>query len=151
VQPLSAPKVAIPRQLYERGLEGYVVVRYTVSARGGVVDPVVVESEPGAFDEIALAAVRGQRFQPKTVDGVAVAAQRIEVFPFCNPRVQRRARDRPEVCRGPRNRSAFFEAVWKRYGAPSGEPEAEAGEAPGADAAQGVNAGTPEATPVAPR
>jgi len=61
-----------PRAIYA-GTEGWVQVRFSVTATGSVRDPVVVASEPGTlFDEAALKAVARWRYTPRVVDSVAV-------------------------------------------------------------------------------
>jgi len=54
-----------PEAAREAGLTGSVVVRYSVTAEGKVVDAQVVSAQPaGVFDEAALLAVRSWRFRP---------------------------------------------------------------------------------------
>lgn len=53
--------------------EGWVQVRFSVTAVGTVRDAVVVASEPGTvFDAAALKAIARWRYKPRVVDGVAV-------------------------------------------------------------------------------
>jgi protein TonB len=62
-----------PPQAITRGLEGWVQVRYTVTAIGTVRDAVVVASEPGTtFDEAALKAIARWRYNPRVENGEAV-------------------------------------------------------------------------------
>ncbi|RMF95398.1 MAG: energy transducer TonB [Gammaproteobacteria bacterium] len=64
-----------PRNLAERGVEGWVELKFLVNASGEVEDLRLIGSEPaGVFDEAALKAVRRWRFKPHRVDGEAVAA-----------------------------------------------------------------------------
>lgn len=59
-----------PRRAQERGIEGYVVVKFKVGTAGQVVDPEITESKPpGMFDREALKAVRKWKYKPKVVDG----------------------------------------------------------------------------------
>jgi protein TonB len=61
-----------PRQ-QANGIEGWVQVRFTVTAVGTVRDAIVVASEPKkVFDEAALEAVARWRYNPKVDGGVAV-------------------------------------------------------------------------------
>ena len=58
-----------PRQ---RGIEGWVVVEFTVGTAGAVREASVVASEPGTvFDSAALNAVRKWRYSPKLEAGRA--------------------------------------------------------------------------------
>ena len=59
-----------PRRAQDRGIEGYVVVEFTVNKAGAVIDPVVVEADPpGYFERAALAAVVKFKYKPRVVDG----------------------------------------------------------------------------------
>jgi protein TonB len=62
-----------PPQAITRNIEGWVQVRFTVSAIGTVRDAVVVASEPGTtFDEAALKAIARWRYNPRVENGEAV-------------------------------------------------------------------------------
>lgn len=72
---LSGPDLVYPPAARAAGIEGHVVVRYDVTAGGGVANPVVVESQPaGTFDAAALASLSGWRFRPRIENGQAVSA-----------------------------------------------------------------------------
>lgn len=59
-----------PRRAQTRGIEGFVVVEFTVTKLGSVINPVVVESQPpGIFDNAALNAALKFKYKPKVVDG----------------------------------------------------------------------------------
>lgn len=59
-----------PRRAQTRGIEGYVIVEFTVTKLGSVVNPVVVEAQPpGIFDNAALQAALKFKYKPKVVDG----------------------------------------------------------------------------------
>lgn len=59
---------AYPQSAEEQGLEGHVVVNFTVTETGSVEDISIVESEPaGVFDEQALVSARRLRFEPRLV------------------------------------------------------------------------------------
>lgn len=61
-----------PGELH-RGIEGWVQVRFSVTATGMVRDVTVVDSYPAnVFDEATIEAVRRWRYSPKVVDGAAV-------------------------------------------------------------------------------
>ena len=60
-----APQPIYPGGAISEGIEGHVVVEYTVSRDGRVVRPTVVDSEPpGVFDDVALRAVARREYVP---------------------------------------------------------------------------------------
>jgi len=62
-----------PIQALERGIEGWVEVRFTITAAGTVKDPVVLASKPSSiFNRAALRAIRKWKYKPKIEEGVAV-------------------------------------------------------------------------------
>lgn len=70
-----------PRQAIDREITGYVIVEYTVTQLGTVVDPRVVESEPaGVFEAAALRSVLKYRYKPRVVDGEAVAVSGVRTI-----------------------------------------------------------------------
>jgi protein TonB len=72
-----------PRRAYERQIEGWVKVEFTVTAQGTVSNPAVVAAEPSdTFDEAALDAVARFRFKPKMVDGVATSQRANQTIQF---------------------------------------------------------------------
>ena len=71
--PLVRIEPDYPMQARQRGIEGWVVVEFTISTAGTVKDAQVVASEPGnVFDRAAVQAVRKWKYNPKIVDGKAV-------------------------------------------------------------------------------
>ena len=64
-----------PPRALERGIEGYVLVEFTVSAGGEVLDPVkILEAVPkGYFERASERAIRRFKYKPTIVNGVAVA------------------------------------------------------------------------------
>ena len=59
-----------PRRALSRGLEGYVIVEYTVTKQGTVKNAVVVESKPeGIFDSAAVKSALRYKYKPRVVDG----------------------------------------------------------------------------------
>ena len=61
-----------PRYAVSRGIEGRVLLEFTVTAAGGVRDLVVLHAEPpGVFDRAALAATRDLRYRPRVLNGRA--------------------------------------------------------------------------------
>jgi protein TonB len=84
----TVPLVRVPPQYpvraSERGIEGWVVVEFTIATNGTVKDPFVVDSQPARiFDRAALRAVQKWKYKPKIVDGSPVERSGIQVkFPF---------------------------------------------------------------------
>ncbi len=72
MQLLSGADMVYPPAAKAEGMEGYVVIRYDVTAQGAVANPEVVEAEPeGVFEEAALASIAQWRFRPATAGGKA--------------------------------------------------------------------------------
>jgi len=62
-----------PRGAASRGIEGYVLLEFTVTSRGAVRDPVVVDARPpGVFDRAATAASLKFRYKPRVLNGQPV-------------------------------------------------------------------------------
>ena len=62
-----------PRRAQTRGIEGYVLLQFTVTKTGAVKDPVVVEAKPtGIFDRAAINAALKFKYKPKVVNGAAI-------------------------------------------------------------------------------
>jgi protein TonB len=69
-----------PPQALSRGIEGWVIVEFTISAAGTVKNPVVIESNPsGIFNRAMLRAIRKWKYKPKIVDGVPVERPGVRV------------------------------------------------------------------------
>lgn len=65
---------AYPYRAAQAGIEGYVDLRFDITASGATENIQVVHAEPeGVFEQSALAAVARWRFQPSMVDGKAEA------------------------------------------------------------------------------
>lgn len=59
-----------PRRALSRGIEGYVIVKYTVTKQGTVKDPVVIEAQPeGTFDKAAIKSALRYKYKPRVVNG----------------------------------------------------------------------------------
>ncbi len=61
-----------PRRALQRGIEGHVIVEFTVTRQGTVRDPFVVESTSSLLEKAALDAVLKFKYKPKVVDGEPV-------------------------------------------------------------------------------
>ena len=58
-----------PRRAQERGLSGYVIVEFTVTKLGTVVDAKVIETTNSVFNRAAVKAALKFKYKPKVVDG----------------------------------------------------------------------------------
>lgn len=68
-----------PRRALTRGLEGYVIVSFTVTKTGTVDNPVVVEAvPPNIFNRSAVNAASKFKYKPKIVDGVPVDVHNVQ-------------------------------------------------------------------------
>jgi len=58
-----------PRRALQRGIEGYVIVEFTVTVQGSVKESFVVEANPeGIFERAALEAVSKFKYKPRVVN-----------------------------------------------------------------------------------
>jgi protein TonB len=84
----AVPMVRVPPQYPERaaqrGIEGRVMVEFTISRSGSVKNPKVIHYEPSKiFNKAALKAVSQWKYNPKIEDGKAIEQKGIRVtFPF---------------------------------------------------------------------
>ncbi|MBL4673163.1 MAG: energy transducer TonB, partial [Arenicella sp.] len=63
-----------PRRALMRGVEGYAIVGFSVSAAGSVVAPYILESEPNKlFDRSSLKAISKFKYKARKVNGRAVS------------------------------------------------------------------------------
>lgn len=67
--PVVKVEPVYPRSALSRGLEGYVLLQFTVTTTGSVRDPVVVESSSTLFERAAIAAALKFKYKPRIVDG----------------------------------------------------------------------------------
>ncbi len=62
-----------PRRAAAKGIEGYVILEFTVTKLGTVINPVVLEAKPkGYFERSAKKAVKRFKYKPTIIDGVAL-------------------------------------------------------------------------------
>lgn len=74
----SVPLVRVPPQYpiraAERGIEGWVVLQFTITATGTVENPTVLDAQPKRiFDRAAIRALKKWKYRPRVVDGVAIS------------------------------------------------------------------------------
>lgn len=68
--PLFKVAPIYPRRAQSRGIEGYVILSFTVTKNGSVKDPVVIEAKPESiFDRAAIDAALKFKYRPRVVDG----------------------------------------------------------------------------------
>ena len=68
-----------PRRAQSRGIEGWVLLRFTVTETGSVINPEVIDADPpGVFDRAAEKAVLRFKYKPRVVDGKAQVVQGVE-------------------------------------------------------------------------
>lgn len=68
-----------PPGAQSRGQSGWVLLEFTVTETGSVVDPVVVEAQPpGVFDDAAKRAVVKFKYKPRVVDGKPVRVPHVQ-------------------------------------------------------------------------
>lgn len=67
--PIVKVAPAYPRRALQLGLEGHVIVEFTVTKTGSVRDPFIVESTSSLFENAALKAVLRFKYKPRIVDG----------------------------------------------------------------------------------
>jgi len=71
--PIVKVQPVYPRRAQSRGLEGYVIVEFTVTKQGTTRDVRVVEAKPSSiFDRSAIQAARKFKYKPRVVDGEAI-------------------------------------------------------------------------------
>jgi protein TonB len=71
--PLVRVQPSYPERAAARGIEGWVMIQFTITAIGSVKDEKVIAYEPSSiFNRAALRAVRKFKYKPKVVDGVAM-------------------------------------------------------------------------------
>jgi protein TonB len=80
VVPLVRIEPDYPARAAQRGIEGYVIVEFTITPAGTIKNARVIRAEPnGVFDASALAAVSRWKYNPKIEDGTAVARSGVRV------------------------------------------------------------------------
>ena len=69
--PIIRVNPTYPTRAAQRGIEGWVLLEFTVDEEGKVINPKVVGYEPSPiFNSAALRAIRRWRYRPRVVDGV---------------------------------------------------------------------------------
>ncbi|MEZ5504982.1 MAG: energy transducer TonB [Gammaproteobacteria bacterium] len=77
--PIAQVAPQYPRTALSQGIEGWVLVEFTIGTEGQVKDPRIIKAEPpGVFDDSALSAVKRFRFKPRTVGNTAVEVRGVQ-------------------------------------------------------------------------
>ena len=59
-----------PSRASSRGIEGFVLLEYTVTKQGTVIDPVVIDADPATiFNSAAINSALKYKYKPRVVDG----------------------------------------------------------------------------------
>jgi protein TonB len=83
VIPLVRIPPRYPRAASRRGIEGSVIVSFTITKNGQVFNPVIVSAKPeNVFDKAALKAILKWKFKPKVVNGQPVERQATQEIEF---------------------------------------------------------------------
>ncbi len=81
-RPVRQTAPVYPRELRTAGIEGYVVVEFTVDSKGRIKDPEPVASTHLGFTQEGMAAVKKWKFKPAERKGVPVNCRVRQVIPF---------------------------------------------------------------------
>jgi periplasmic protein TonB len=69
-----------PPKAQSRGIQGWVLVQFTITAAGTVRSAVALDAEPrGYFEDSAVAAISRWKYEPKVENGVAVERRGVQV------------------------------------------------------------------------
>jgi protein TonB len=83
VIPIVRIEPQFPREALVKGIEGWVIVEFTIEPDGTVSDPRVVDSNPRRiFDRNAIRAIYKWKFKPRIVDGQPVARRATQRLDF---------------------------------------------------------------------
>ena len=81
IVPLVRIPPEYPARAQQRGIEGWVLLEFTITPSGTVQDPKVIDADPkGIFDDAALKALSRWKYNPKVENGVAVERRGIRVI-----------------------------------------------------------------------
>ncbi len=76
-------KPIYPNKALQKGIEGYVVVEFTISRNGEVLNPRVIESDPaGYFEKAALQAISRFKYSPMAVSNNSAGVASLKKFRF---------------------------------------------------------------------
>ncbi|WP_137165870.1 energy transducer TonB [Salinimonas lutimaris] len=77
--PIVKVSPVYPRRALQRGIEGFVIVEFTVTKQGTVKNPIVVEANPeGIFEQAAMDAAMKFKYKPRVVNGEATEVSGVQ-------------------------------------------------------------------------
>lgn len=77
--PIVKVRPVYPQRALSRGIEGHVLVQFTIDELGRVVDATVLQAEPrGVFERAALQAVERFRYKPRVVNGEPIPVSGVQ-------------------------------------------------------------------------
>lgn len=77
--PIVKVEPVYPSRALSRGQEGWVLLSFTVTETGSVIDPVVIEAEPpGVFDGAAQRAVLRFKYRPRVENGMPISVPNVQ-------------------------------------------------------------------------
>ena len=78
IVPLVRINPDYPPRALSRGIQGWVIVQFTITATGTVKDQIVVDASNSIFNDAALKAIGRWRYNPKVEEGVAVERKGVQ-------------------------------------------------------------------------
>ena len=73
VLPIVKVPPQYPRRATQRGIEGWVLVEFTITETGAVINPIVIDADPpGIFNRSAMRTIVKWKYKPRIVGGKAV-------------------------------------------------------------------------------
>jgi protein TonB len=77
--PIQRVAAVYPRRAMQRGIQGYVIVEFTVGKSGAVQEPIVLEASPeGIFEQAAIDAVLKFKYKPRVINGESTAVAGVQ-------------------------------------------------------------------------
>ena len=77
--PIQRVAAVYPRRAMQRGIQGYVIVEFTVGRSGAVQEPIVLEAKPeGIFEQAAIDAVLKFKYKPRVINGESTAVAGVQ-------------------------------------------------------------------------
>lgn len=77
--PIQRVAAVYPRRAMQRGIQGYVIVEFTVGRSGAVQEPFVLEAKPeGIFEQAAIDAVMKFKYKPRVINGESTAVSGVQ-------------------------------------------------------------------------
>lgn len=77
--PIKSTAPSYPTRARQRGIEGYVIMSYTITQQGRVIDIAVADSDSNAFTRVARNALSDMKFPPCIQNGVATEQVNLQI------------------------------------------------------------------------